>query len=53
MLFSYFIFSCKGSSEIVLLVVGQKSNVEGGMYVKLEYIEIGFCGILQKTNITQ
>ena len=49
MLFSY--ISIVGS-EIVLLVTGRKFDVESGMYFKLEYIEIGFCGMLQKTNIT-
>ena len=49
MLFSY--ISIVGS-EIVLLVAGRKFDVESGMYFKLEYIEIGFCGILQKTNKT-
>ena len=49
MLFSY--ISIVGS-EIVLLVAGQKFDVESGMYFKLEYIEIGLYAIAQKTNIT-
>ena len=47
-----FHISCRGGSEIVFLVVGQKFYIESGMYFELEYIEISFCGILQKTNIT-
>ena len=47
MLFSY--ISIVGS-EIVLLVAGQKLDVERGMYFRLEYIEICFWGILQKKN---
>ena len=47
-----FHISCRGGEEIVFLVVGQKLYTESGMYFELEYIEIGFCGILQKTNIT-
>ena len=47
-----FHISCRGGSEIILLAVGQKFYIESRMYFELDYIEIGFCGMLQKTNIT-
>ena len=40
-----FILLYSGESEIVLLVVGRKFDMESGMYFKLEYIEIGLYAI--------
>ena len=47
-----FIFRVEVEAKSFFLVAGQKFYTESGMYFELEYIEIGFCGILQKTNIT-
>ena len=47
-----FIFREEVAAKSLFLVAGQKFYIESGMYFELEYIEIGFCGILQKTNIT-